>query len=96
MGGSLLINEILEQIPINMRNLFLETGTYKGKTSVTVSPYFEKVITMEIHKPLFDTSQELFKNFKNIYGYFGDSLLLLESLRSKWSCVFFRCSYKFL
>lgn len=80
MGGSLQNNELFEDIPEDMRKVFIETGTYKGVTCRMVSPHFEKVCTIEIFEPLYRESLASFKNYDNIEAHLGDSVDILPQL----------------
>jgi hypothetical protein len=86
MGGSLQINEIFEDIPEEMRKVFIETGTYKGVTCRMVSPHFEKVRTIEIFEPLYKESVASFEGgcdtprYDNIEAHLGDSVDVLPRL----------------
>jgi len=77
MGGSLQINELFEDIPENLRKVFIETGTYKGVTCRMVAPHFETVRTMEIFEPLYNESV---KGYDNIEAHLGDSVNVLPLL----------------
>jgi len=93
MGGSLLLNEIFEHIPTDLRKVFVETGTYKGETTRTVSPHFEQVITVEIFKPLFEEAKASFETYHNIIAYLGNSVQVLDQPETrqiyKHGAVFF-------
>lgn len=51
----------------------IETGTYIGNGTNTLSKYFEKIYTIEIDKTLFDNAKEKFKDNENIICLNGDS-----------------------
>jgi hypothetical protein len=84
MGGSLQLNELFEDIPEDMRKVFIETGTYKGETCRLVSPHFEKVRTIEIFEPLYHEALASFKAwdgaYDNIQAHLGDSVDVLPRL----------------
>ena len=77
MGGSLLLDEI-DDIPENLRQVFVETGTYKGCTTRLVAPFFNKVITIEISKKLFLEALDSFLLFPNIIPTRGSSVDVLD------------------
>lgn len=54
----------------NVKN-FIETGTYQGQTSLWASNHFEKVLTIEASKKMYDTCLKIFQNNKkdNVYLY---------------------------
>ena len=88
MGGSLEYNEVkaILQKPIykNITN-FVETGTYKGDTSLMASKYFANVYTMEINEDLYKESKLKAENqnINNIHFYLGDSTELLQVITPK-------------
>jgi hypothetical protein len=84
MGGSLETNELFEEIPEDMRKIFIETGTYKGETCRKVSPHFEKVYTIEIFEPLYLESLASFRDYGNIESNLGDSVDVLPTLYDKY------------
>lgn len=79
MGGELLENEV-KTIPSMYTNVFVESGTYKGDTSVLASKYFNKVITIEIHEPLYKQSKKRFEELscQNIEAILGNTLDVLK------------------
>ena len=87
MGGSLKIDEIL-MIPKNF-DIFVETGTYHGKTTCIASPFFKIVCTIEIDEKLYNFSKNNFKIFPNIISYFGDSVNILPKIINKYSKIVF-------
>jgi tRNA G46 methylase TrmB len=61
-------------------NIFFETGTYLGETTVKSSYIFEKVYTVELSKELFNNALTKFKNLdlKNIIIYNENSELITK------------------
>lgn len=57
---------------------FIETGTYRGETSIWASEYFARVITIEASKEIY-TNLNL-KKFANITALFGNSTELLQHI----------------
>lgn len=84
MGGSLELHELFEDIPEALRQVFVETGTYKGETCRMVSPHFGKVFTIEIYEPLYKEAKESFRTYGNIEAYLGDSLEILPQLYQEY------------
>jgi len=64
---------------------FVETGTFKGKTSVWASKHFEKIFTVEYSKALFDDVVTQYGHIENINFLFGDSRLHLKNIVNKLS-----------
>ena len=54
-------------------NTFVETGTYKGKTTRWAASEFEKVHTVERAKPFYDRYHQELEQLGNITTHFGDS-----------------------
>lgn len=85
MGGSLHFQEIQAavrgRIHQNIKN-FVETGTYKGDTTLMASKFFEKVFTTEIHEPLYEESKKRAQTegATNIQFLLGNSVDLLETI----------------
>ena len=86
MGGPLNYEEI-EEIYIKYPFLkkiknFVETGTYKGDTSVMASNYYDSVYTIEIVQKLYDESVDRFtrERIDNVFPYLGDSLVVLPKI----------------
>ena len=63
---------------------FVETGTYQGATSRMASQHFDKVITFEIKKELYEQSKAEgdAKGHTNITYYLGDTVVLLKEIIS--------------
>lgn len=86
MGGPLLyseLEEIYNYYPYlkKIKN-FVETGTYKGFTTLIMAKKFEKVYTVEIEEHLYNESIENFKNenISNITAFKGDSVEKLPEI----------------
>lgn len=86
MGGSLKQEEILYiknyGTPYNDIENFVETGTYKGDTTIMASKYFKNVYTIEIFEPLYNDSMLRASNegINNIVFFLGDSLEQLKNI----------------
>ena len=97
MGGSLQFEEIWDVIGRrpeykDIKN-FVETGTYKGDTTLMASEHFSKVYTTEIVPALHEGSRKRAeeKGVKNITFLLGDSVKLLSEIMPNVSegAVFF-------
>ncbi len=71
-------------------NYFIETGSYKGETSLLASKYFSHVCTIEIIESLIKPTIYS-SDSKNISYFIGDSVKLLPDILSSYNsnCVFF-------
>ncbi len=71
--------------------VFIETGTFMGKTAIQESRYFRDVHTIELNEQLFEGNKSTFKSYKNIYAYKGDTVDVLPDIlrRIDEPCVFF-------
>jgi len=91
MGGSLNDNEIDEllNMPVYRDQIvnFVETGTYKGVSTMAAAKKIKNVYTIEICKELYETTKQdvLSKGFTNIEFIFGDSITELPSIMEKIS-----------
>ena len=77
---------IKNQILINNNlndSLWIETGTYYGETTKLLSKISKKTISIEADKNLFETSNKILKNFKNVEILNGKSEDLLDKVISK-------------
>jgi len=72
---------------------FVETGSYKGDTSMSVSPLYEKVYAIEIEKTLYEDgiNSAKSKGIENITFINGDSVSVLPEIITdiKEGAVFF-------
>ena len=89
MGGSLNddeINEILD-MPVYKGQIlnFVETGTYRGVSTMVAAQKIKNVYTIEICQELYESTKNdlLSKGFTNIEFIFGDSLTELPSIMDK-------------
>ncbi|MDA9745602.1 hypothetical protein N9U89_02815 [Candidatus Pelagibacter sp.] len=77
---------IKNQILINNNlkdSLWIETGTYYGETTKLLSKISKKIISIEADKNLFEISNKILKNFKNVEILNGKSEDLLDKVISK-------------
>ena len=74
-----LVILIKEHFSIEM---FVETGTFRGKTSRWAAGIFSDVITIENSRELFESSKETLRNYKNIQLLFGSSPFQLSKVIS--------------
>ena len=61
-------------------NVFVETGTYQGETTMAMAPHFSKVVSIELDQALASTAQLVFSNSRNVQILQGDSGLLLPKV----------------
>ncbi|MFZ5553789.1 MAG: hypothetical protein ACOZCO_11795 [Bacteroidota bacterium] len=71
MGVPEKLTEIVRE-KYNIKS-FVETGTYYGGTTLWAAQRFEKVFTIENSKAIFDKTESLRKDRKNIEFLFGNS-----------------------
>ena len=72
--------------------VFVESGTFKGKTAMVESRYFREVHTIELSQELYDANLPVFQErYPNIVAYHGDSAKVLHELVRKIHepCMFF-------
>jgi hypothetical protein len=63
--------------------VFVETGTFRGKTSIWASGIFKEVYTIENSRELFESVSESLLRFKNIHPLFGNSAVQLGKIVSE-------------
>jgi hypothetical protein len=63
--------------------VFVETGTFHGKTILFVQRHFKHMYSIEICKPLYEDSLKRTKSVKNVSLYLGESEDILMNLRNK-------------
>jgi hypothetical protein len=63
--------------------IFVETGTFKGKTSAWASGVFKDVYTIENSRELFDAATDSLRRFRNIHPLFGNSAMQLGKIVSE-------------
>ena len=89
MGGSLNENEVndLLNIPLYRNKIvnFVETGTYKGESTMVFDKKIKNVYTIEICEELYNTTKAHCesKGFTNIEFVLGDSIVQLEPIMKK-------------
>lgn len=54
-------------------DVFFETGTYCGATTLNAIPYFKEVYTVELHGELFSAAASRLSGYKNVRCYHGRS-----------------------
>lgn len=60
--------------------LFVETGTFKGKTSIWAAGIFKTVYTIENSRELYDSTSAILRKYQNIHPLFGNSARQLEDI----------------
>lgn len=81
---------IPEDITLFLKDLiktsaFIETGTYKGTTSVWASSHFDKVITIELSREIFIQTKSLYQYIGNIEFVYGDSRKELKRILNEFN-----------
>lgn len=86
-GDTFLQTEFLNLKQKFKSTCLIETGTYKGVSSLWFAAHFEKVITMEVNERFYKKALENFKaaGAKNIEAHLGDSRKCLASVLSDFS-----------
>ena len=77
---------IKKQILVNNNlkdSLWIETGTYYGETTKLLSKISKKTISIEADKNLFETSNKILRNLKNVEILNGKSEDFLDKVISK-------------
>lgn len=59
---------------------FVETGTFQGETIATMSPYFQRVDSIELSEELYRRAKIKFKNNKKVTIWQGDSGKILNKI----------------
>lgn len=60
--------------------VFVETGTFYGHTSLKAADYFNEVHTVELDMRLYRNAIKTFENKSNIFVYNGDSKVILNNV----------------
>jgi hypothetical protein len=60
---------------------FVETGTFKGDAVAIAAPYFERVVTVEFSRPLWEAAAKRFAEDSRVEVLLGDSPEVLARLR---------------
>jgi len=73
-------------IKYNDKQIFIESGTYKGGTIFPISKYFKTVHTIEINKNAYEYCINLAnkQNIKNINFHLGDTIDILPNIISSF------------
>lgn len=83
-GYAHTIRETLKKIQDKKQyKFFIETGTFKGDTTVEASKLFNHVISIELKDSLFYDAQSRFRNVKNIQLFKGESSSVLRDVLDK-------------
>jgi hypothetical protein len=59
---------------------FIETGTFYGQMVACVREHFQKVLSVELHRPLYELNRAAFAEAGNVSIYFGDSSSVLKEM----------------
>lgn len=74
-------HEIVSQLRQNYEiTHFIETGTYLGHTAAWAAEHFEKVTTIELSHPIYESTREQYKHLTAIDFHFGDSREVLQDI----------------
>lgn len=71
---------ILEYFTEYNCDIFIETGTFYGKTTEFMAGYAKEIHTIELSEALYKKAEEKFKGKENIHCYFGDSKNIIENI----------------
>lgn len=72
-----LVHALQSALPVH---IFVETGTFKGDTSLLASSYFKQVFTIEASDALFIAARERLQHLSNIELVHGSSPNILRNL----------------
>jgi len=61
-------------------DVFIETGTYYGGTTLWASKYFKKVHTIEFSEQIYEITSKKYAHVDNIDFHFGDTRILLPEI----------------
>jgi hypothetical protein len=61
-------------------DIFVETGTFKGETTIWASGAFKEVYTIENSRELFDSTSRSLLKYSNIHPLYGNSALQLNKV----------------
>jgi hypothetical protein len=64
----------------NQYSTFIETGTLHGQTMENLSPFFEKLHTIEVYEPNHSISVKNLENISNVELHLGNSVKILPSI----------------
>lgn len=74
---------VLELKKISNYDIFIETGTYRGLSSIWASEIFKNVITIENSKDIYKEYSPILKKINNVNPLFGNSKIILRKLTKK-------------
>jgi hypothetical protein len=69
-----------ENAPRPRPRIFIETGTYLGDTVQEMKSRYEKVVSIEIDRALYERARERFRNDPNVTLMFGDCVRELPKI----------------
>jgi hypothetical protein len=82
-NGALATPFIQQLIDVFGVDTFFETGTYDCSTTLNVIPYFKSIITVELHKGLYEKAKNTLAPYSNVRVFFGDSPTVIQQLVPK-------------
>lgn len=68
--------------------VFIETGTYQGKTVSDLKDHVDEIHSIELGYDLYKKASEMFKDDPHIHIHHGDSSDILESIIPDEPCLF--------
>ncbi len=81
ISGMSLGNEFLSHLKgVFNTNVFIETGTWKGDTTLSASKLFTDVHSIELGKKIYEKARKRFAKIKNVKLYLGDSKDLMPTM----------------
>jgi len=80
MPPDMKIKTVINNVTRYGTRVFIETGTYLGKTTEAVAPFVEKAYTIEVSEDLANKAKEKFKNVLNVTVIQGDSGIILKDI----------------
>lgn len=64
-------------------NVFIETGTYRGDTTMSLGNIFNEIYSIELDKSLFEKARNKFATYPHVHIFQGDSSKVLPSILSR-------------
>ncbi len=61
-------------------DIFFETGTYSGETTMAAIPYFKELVSVEFHEGLAEVAKRKFSEFTQVRVFYGQSPDLIRTI----------------
>jgi hypothetical protein len=71
---------VIDYISKYSPDIFIETGTYKGRMVYAVMPYIKEIYSVELNLVFFQSAQKRFKGYNNIHILHGQSSNVLPMI----------------